>query len=421
MSAHINDVLPDAQNARHHTPRNIAMIAASLQDVGAARSIVIDEDNHILAGNGTIEAAAQVGIERMQIVDADGDTIIAVRRRNLTPEQKQRLALFDNRTAELAEWDTDVLAALLNEDAAILDGMWTDDEIGLLLDSLTPVPEPGAGGDDFDTTPDAQQTRVQRGDLWQLGNHRLCCGDSTNAADVARLMGGDRCEMVWTDPPYGVAIGDKNKKLNAIRKSKSIKRNLVNDTLDEPALRALLDAAFAHAARHCLAGGAWYVAAPAGPPHVLFGMALKQLGIWHQTIQWVKNHATFSPLGVDYHWRAEPIFYGWLPGAGHRYYGGRTQDTVWEIDRPVASPDHPTMKPIALVQRAVENSSQRHDLVYDPFLGSGTTLIAAERTGRRCYGMEIDPPYGDVILRRWEAETGQQAVKVIPEQVTDAT
>ncbi len=133
------------------------------------------------------------------------------------------------------------------------------------------------------------------------------------------------------------------------------------------------------------------------------------MGIWHQTLQWVKNNATFSPMGVDYHWRAEPIFYGWLPGAAHRYHGGRKQDTVWEIDRPTKSPDHPTMKPVELVARAVENSSSAGDIVLDLFLGSGTTLIAAEQTGRICYGMEVDPRYCDVIVKRWEAFTGKKA------------
>lgn len=210
--------------------------------------------------------------------------------------------------------------------------------------------------------------------------------------------------MVWTDPPYGVAIGDKNKFLNSIARSNRVEENLTNDTLDEPALAEMLKASFGLAFEHNLAGGAWYVAAPPGPLHVLFGLALKTLGIWHQTIQWVKNNATFAPLGVDYHWRAEPIFYGWKPGAAHRYHGGRQQDTVWEIDRPQASPEHPTMKPLELVQRAIANSSVTGDVVYDPFLGSGTTLLAAHRENRRCYGIEIEPKYVEVILRRAEAE-----------------
>ena len=398
---HLSDLTPDPKNARRHNPRNIGMIERALNEVGAARSIVVDEAGVVLAGNGLVEAAAQAGIERVRVVDADGDEIIAVRRRGLTEEQKTKLALYDNRTAELADWEPGVLAELAQE--LDLGSLFTDLELSDL--AMPALPEPGAGGDEFDSTPDDGPTRAQLGDLWLIGGvHRLLVGDCTDPANVARLMGTDKAEMIWTDPPYGVAIGDKNKFLNSIAPSNRVEENLENDTLDEPALMEMLRGAFKNAAAHCLAGGAWYVAAPAGPLHVLFGLALKELDIWHQTIQWVKNNATFAPLGVDYHWRAEPIFYGWLPGAAHRYYGGRQQDTVWEIDRPQASPDHPTMKPIELVQRAVENNSKRGNIVLDMFLGSGTTLIAAHRTGRRCYGMEIAPRYADVILRRAEAE-----------------
>jgi DNA modification methylase len=223
-------------------------------------------------------------------------------------------------------------------------------------------------------------------------------------------MDGQQCEMVWTDPPYGVAVGDKNKYLNTIAPSNRIEENLVNDALDEVGLSEMLGAAFGHAVQHTKDGGAWYVAAAAVVSDWLTALILRRFDIWHQTIQWVKNNATFSPMGVDYHWQAEPIFYGWKPGAGHRYYGGRKQTTVWEIDRPTASPEHPTMKPLALVARAVENSSLPGEIVCDPFLGSGSTLIAAEQLDRVCYGMEIAPRYVDVIVKRWEEFTGQKAM-----------
>jgi site-specific DNA-methyltransferase (adenine-specific) len=224
-------------------------------------------------------------------------------------------------------------------------------------------------------------------------------------------MGGQKAEMVWTDPPYGVSIGDKNRYLNSIAPSNRVEENLANDTLDEDALLAMLEQAVANAIEWTELGGAWYVAAPGGPLHVLTGQVLKHHGIWHQTLQWVKNNATLAALGCDYHWRAEPIFYGWVPGRAHRYYGGRKQDTVWEIDRPVASPEHPTMKPVELVARAIANSSLPRQIVYDPFLGSGTTLIAATTLDRRCYGLEIDPHYCDVILARWEQLTGCTAAR----------
>ena len=173
---------------------------------------------------------------------------------------------------------------------------------------------------------------------------------------------------------------------------------------------AMLSAAFDNAIAHCRAGAAWYVAAPAGPLHVLFGQALKERGIWRQTIQWVKNNATFSAMGVCYHWQAEPIFFGWLPNGAHRWHGGRKQTTVWEIDRPVASPEHPTMKPVELVARAVENSSLSGEVVYEPFSGSGTTIIACENLGRRCRAVEISAAYCAVALQRWADHTQRTPV-----------
>jgi hypothetical protein len=197
---HIKDLKPDARNARSHNPRNIGMIVDSLHEVGAARSIVIDEHGRILAGNGTIEAAAEAGITKMQVVDADGETIVAVRRSGLTEAQKTRLALWDNRAAETADWDAGVLAAFAAEGVK-LDDLFVQDELDAIIGTLD-APEPGDGGDDFDTTPEEGPTRVQPGDLWQLGPHRLLCGDSTKAEDVARLMGGEKADMVFTSPPY---------------------------------------------------------------------------------------------------------------------------------------------------------------------------------------------------------------------------
>jgi DNA modification methylase len=188
--------------------------------------------------------------------------------------------------------------------------------------------------------------------------------------------------------------------------------NLENDTLDEDGLVKMLCLSFDNMIANCTAGAAWYVAAPAGPPHILFGKVLKDRGIWRQTIQWVKNNSTFSPMGVCYHWQAEPIFFGWMPNAGHRWYGGRTQTTVWNIDRPMKSPEHPTMKPVELVDRAIQNSSQKGEVVGDPFLGSGTTLIACERLHRECRAIEISPAYVSVAIERFYVMAG-----IMPELV----
>ena len=221
-----------------------------------------------------------------------------------------------------------------------------------------------------------------------------------SAEDVTKLMQDESIEMVWTDPPYGVNIGKKNKYLNSIGHSYRVEGNLFKDTLDEDGIVSMLCVAFDNAIKNCLAGASWYVAAPAWPLQILFGQVLKDRGIWRQTIQWVKNNSTFSPMGVCYHWQAEPIFFGWLPNGGHRWHGGRTQTTVWNIDKPLKSPEHQTMKPIELVARAIENSSESNQTIYDPFLGSGTTLVACEQTGRIGRGIEIEPKYVAVSLER---------------------
>lgn len=401
----MSDLKHDSLNARRHTVRNTAMIESSIQRDGFGRSILLANDGTVIAGNATIDAAASAGLDDVIVVETDGTKVIAVKRTDVAPgsEEFTRLALADNRAAELASWDADVLAGL--NDEMDLSQFFGDDELAKLLASVTT--EGLTDPDAVPAVPDEPTTKP--GDLWLLGRHRLLCGDSTVATDVERLYGDAKADMVWTDPPYGVAVGDKNKWLNTVGPSNRVERNLTNDTLDGDALLQMLRDCFSLAMTYCTAGASWYVAAPPGPLHLLFGQALNELGIFRQTLQWVKNNSTFSPMGVTYHWQCEPIFYGWVPGAAHQDHTDRKQTTVWEIDRPTKSSDHPTMKPVELVTRAIEHASMPGQLVYDPFLGSGTTLIAAEQLGRTCYGMEIDPHYCDVIVKRWEQFTGQTA------------
>ncbi len=394
----------DPRNARKHNPRNVGLIESSIQRDGFGRSILLANDGTVIAGNATIDAAASAGLDDVIVVETDGTKVVAVKRTDVAPgsEEFTRLALADNRAAELASWDADVLAGL--QDDIDLSQFFLDDELAKLLSSVTTE-----GLTDPDDVPTVTEATTKPGDLWLLGRHRLLCGDSTVATDVERLMRGERAEMVWTDPPYGVAVGDKNKWLNSVGRSNRVEKNLTNDTLDGDALLQMLRDCFSLMVTYCTAGASWYVAAPAGPLHLLFGQALNELGIFRQTLQWVKNNSTFSPMGVSYHWQAEPIFYGWLPNGAKRFYGDRKQTTVWEIDRPQKSPDHPTMKPVELVTRAIEHASLPGQIVADPFLGSGTTLIAAEQLNRTCYGLEIDQHYCDVIVKRWQDFTGQQA------------
>ncbi|TXH45720.1 MAG: hypothetical protein E6Q97_31005 [Desulfurellales bacterium] len=362
------------------------------------RPIVVDADGVILGGNMRYQALKALG--KSEIPDE------WVKRANeLTEEQKREFIIKDN--AGFGEWDWDLIA---NEwdDLPLSD--WGLD-VTIEDDTETRDAEP-----QIDEAAELNKKwRVEIGDLWQIGEHRLLCGDSTNPSDVATLMQGDLAHLIWTDPPYGVAIGDKNKFLKSIGRSNRVEDNLENDTLDDAGLAIMLDAAFSNAVAVSEPGASWYVAAPPGPLHVIFGLALKERGIWRQTIQWVKNNATFSPMSVCYHWQAEPIFFGWLPNGAHKWYGGRQQTTVWQIDRPSKSAEHPTMKPVELVQRAVQNSSQKRDNVYEPFAGSGTTLVACQNLDRKCYAIEISESYCAVILERMKTAFPDLEIKRLSE------
>ncbi len=405
MATHTDTTLaaltPDSQNARLHGERNLALIADALRDVGAARSIVIDETGMVLAGNATVTAATQAGLSRVRIIDADGSELIAVRRSGLSPEQKTRLALYDNRTAELAEWDTDVLAALADE--VDLSALWDSDE---LADLFGQDAEPIALLGDPDDVPDLPPEPVTRpGDLWTLGSHRLLCGDSTNPADVARLMEETVAACLWTDPPYGVSYVGRT--ADAL--------TIANDT--STGLEGLLTAAFTTVGPHLREGAAFYIAHPAGPLALVFSQVVTELD-WRlrQTLVWVKDSLVLGH--ADYHYRHEPLLFGYLPGPGRQgrggagWYGDHAQDTVFEIPRPRASPDHPTGKPVALVSAMLTNSTKSRDVVLDPFGGSGTTLIACEQLGRSCRMLELDGRYCDVVVRRWEDLTGKTAERM---------
>ncbi len=397
----LDELTPDPQNARTHGERNLHLIADALRDVGAARSIVVDESGMVLAGNATVAAATQAGLSTVRIIDADGSELIAVRRSGLSPEQKTRLALYDNRTAELAEWDTDVLASLADE--VDLSALWDSDE---LADLLGQEPEPVALLGDPDDVPELPANPVTHpGDLWVLGNHRLLCGDCTAPDGVARLMAGAQASCLWTDPPYGVSYTGKT--ADAL--------TIANDT--STGLEGLLTAAFTTVGPHLREGAAFYIAHPAGPLALVFSQVVTELD-WRlrQTLVWVKDSLVLGH--ADYHYRHEPLLFGYLPGPGRQgrggagWYGDHAQDTVFEIPRPKASPDHPTGKPVALVSAMLTNSTKSRDVVLDPFGGSGTTLIACEQLGRSCRMLELDGRYCDVVVRRWEALTGKQAERM---------
>ena len=310
-------------------------------------------------------------------------------------------ALRDN--AQWGEWEEDELASLLarlGSEESNLDVLGFDErDLQKFLDSLEGPPALG-DPDDLPALPDEPETRP--GDLWLLGDHRLLCGDATSAGDVATVMDGEQAACLWTDPPYGVEYEGGTKR----------KLTLRNDSAE--GLSRLLEESFAALDGALASGAAVYIAHPAGALSVTFGSRFLAQG-WrlHQTLVWVKDSLVIGHS--DYHYRHEPVLFGYKGAVGRRgrgaggWYGRNDCSSVFEVPRPKALPDHPTSKPVALLEAMVKNSSRSGGVVLDGFLGSGSTLIACERAGRRCFGLEIDPRYVDVAVRRWEAYTGQKA------------
>lgn len=398
----LGDLKPDPRNARKHSPRNIGAIADSLHKVGAARSIVIDENNVILAGNGMVEAAGQAGIENVHVVEADGNTVVAVRRTGLTKKQKAQLAIADNRTGELAEWDVPVLTGLADEVGLDLaDVEFTPDEVALLEDQVLREKEVTE-----DEVPTDVEKRCKPGDLWQLGDHRLLCGDSTKAEDVTRLLDGAVPFIMVTDPPYGVSYDPEwrdGADLGVGERSRGKVQN--DDRIDWTETYKLFPGSVAYV---------WH----ASFYTVDVGLNIRTAGFEiRSSLIWRKQH--FAMSRGHYHWQHEPCWYAVRSGKTSKWGGDRTQSTIWDIANNNSFGNanaeetwgHGTQKPVECMARPIRNHGGKGDDVYDPFLGSGTTLIAAEQLGRRCFGLEISPEYCNVILARWEKLTGAKVAR----------
>ena len=388
---HLSDLRPltDRENARRRTPRSAAMLVESLHAVGAARSGVVDEDLRILAGNGTYEALAQAGIEKVRIVEADGNEWIVVQRKGLTEEQKKKLALYDNRTGELAMWDAEVILEQAKE--IDLSGMWTEEELKELLN--------GVAGNNGAEDPGAQIDRAEelrkkwgteRGQLWQIGRHRLMCGDSTQAEDVERLMGGAVPHLTVTDPPYGVKYDPSWRQEAAKAGHLAYAERRVGKVVND-------DKSDWSAAWKLVPGDVIYSWHPPGATSLIHAAALQDSGfVLRMQIIWAKSN--FPIRRGDYHVQHEPCWYGVRKGKPSLRKDDRTQTTLWKInlDKNVEG-GHSTQKPIECMARPIRNHEGD---CYDPFIGSGTTMVAAEQLGRICYGMEISPAYVAVCLER---------------------
>lgn len=385
----------DPRNARRHGKANLAAIAASLDRFSQVKPIVALDDGTVIAGNGTLVAARdELGWDQLAVVTFEDE------------ERARAFALADNQTALLASWDAEELAASLAEiaeqDLELLAATgFSDRAIEQMLRPLGDVIE-----DDVPDLPDEPRSRV--GDLWRLGTHLLAVGDCTARDVVERLMAGTRAACMWSDPPYGVRYTGGTKAA----------LTLTGDTPE--GLDVLLRGAFTVADEVLEPGAPFYICHPAGPLALTFQQVVTEIG-WrvHQGIVWVKDSLVLGHS--DYHFRHEPILFGWTAGPGRsgrgnhegsRWFGDDAQDTVFDIPRPKRSADHPTSKPVELVARCLRNSTKTGDAVYEPFCGSGSTLIACEQLGRVCRAVEIDPRYADVTVARWEALTGEIAERV---------
>jgi len=373
----VADLIPYAANSRTHSDAQVAQIAASIKEFGWTNPILIDDDNTIIAGHGRLLAARKLGMEEVPAIILD----------HLTKAQQRALVIADNQLALNAGWDMDMLKAEI-EDLSLedfnLDLLGFDEKF---LDGLL-EPEPTAGLTDEDAVPEVPETpKTVLGDVWVLGNHRLMCGDSTSIDAVEKLMDGAKADMVFTDPPYGVDY-----------------KGINND--DRSGLDELLRGAFSSYLATSKSGAAIYVF-HSDKCADIFHSVFREFFHFSSMVIWAKNSLTLSR--TDYQSQHEPCLYGWMKGGTHTFYGDRKQVSVWRFDKERVE-GHTTPKPVALIERALSNSSKGGDTVTDLFGGSGSTLIACEKISRDCRMMELDPKYCDVIIKRWQDFTGQKAI-----------
>ena len=395
-------LVPYARNARTHSEEQVAQIAASIVEFGFTNPILAGSDGVIVAGHGRLAAAQKLGLESVPVVVLD----------HLTPTQRRALIIADNRIAENAGWDDAMLRIelqSLQEDGFNLDitGFDADALAELMAGEETTVD----GNTDEDAVPEVPVTPISRpGDIWVLGEHRLLCGDSTVAESYDRLMQGEPADMVFTDPPYNVDYANSAKD-----KMRGTDRPILNDNLGDGFYDFLL-AALTPMLQHC--AGATYIAMSSSELDTLQQAFRAAGGKWSTFIIWAKH--TFTLGRADYQRQYEPILYGWPEEATRHWCGDRDQGDVWNIKKPQKNDLHPTMKPVELVERALRNSSRPGDTVLDPFGGSGTTLIAAEKSGRKARMIELDPKYCDVIVRRWQDFSAQAALRQVDGAIFDA-
>ena len=389
----VEKLIPYARNARTHSDEQIAQIAASIAEFGWTNPILAGSDGILIAGHARLLAARKLGMTEVPVIVLD----------HLTETQRRALVIADNQLALSGSgWNEELLRVeleALKEEGFDLDLVgFTEEE----LDGLLQEPEQiAAGNTDEDAVPEEPENPFTvPGDIWILGDHRLLCGDSTQFGSFEKVLDGGLADIVWTDPPYNVNYGATMKD-----KLRGKRRKIANDNLGDNFEQFLKEAC---ANILAVTKGAVYVCMSSSELATLQKVFREAGGHWSTFVIWAKN--TFTMGRSDYQRQYEPMLYGWKEGSDHFWCGARDQGDVWFVKKPVSNDLHPTMKPVELIERAIRNSSKSRDTVLDPFGGSGSTLIACEKTGRHGRMIELEPKYCDVTILRWQEFSGKQAV-----------
>lgn len=389
-------LIPYARNAKKHDAAQVSKLAGSIREFGFNNPVLIDNDNGIIAGHGRVMAAQKLELKEVP----------CIRLGHLTETQRKAYILADNRLAELGGgWDEELLKLEIKDiDWGELKEISVDDFNFGEIDFEEEKEEPKSDADAEPQIDKAEELRakwgVEPGQLWELGDHRLLCGDSRHSKSTEVLMGGCIADMVITDPPYGVSYVGKTK--DALK--------VENDDVDEKTLAEMCKDWFDRADEVSRPGAYWVATVPAGPLHGVFFFDWKQRGILRQVMVWNKDSLVLGHS--EYHYKHEPILFGWKPGGDRLRNDDRTKTTVWDFPRPKASREHPTMKPVEMWAYAIGNHTKSGDTVYEPFSGSGTTIIACEQLGRKCRAIEISPAYCAVAIQRWADATGKTPRKL---------
>lgn len=402
----VADLVLDQHNANKGTARGTALLERSLDEVGAGRAPVVDAEAVALAGNKTIEAWRKKG-GKIRVIQTDGSELVIVQRTDLSlaraPRKARELAYLDNRTGELGlQWDPSVIQA--DRTAGLLEfeelGIFAGQELDAIVSAVSnQEPAPAKDEDEAPAERPRHKITAKRGDVFQLGPHRLMCGDSTKRDDVRRLLDGKRAECMFTDPPYGVLF-----------QSKGVEQRAIQGDLSQ----SVIPLSFAVAVEEALTDDARvYVCGGQDNAQMYLSLFDHHLRMMPRFVIWDKRQ--FVLRRNNYHSQFEIVYFGWRgKGGGPRaWYGDRKQADVWTVARdPGKEYRHPTQKPVELSRRAIANSCRVGGLVFEPFSGSGSTMLGAETTKRVCYAMELDPRYVHVTIDRWEEFTGKKAVQV---------